>query len=61
MFLLVLCCFYNVDITSTCVGWYSQGISQGVRSSTGAVRVAEERLRRLTTMPSSGYVPIMTV
>ncbi|KAL2339443.1 hypothetical protein Fmac_007383 [Flemingia macrophylla] len=30
-----------------------QGITQGVRSSTRAVRLAEERLRRLTTVPSS--------
>ncbi|CAJ1974590.1 unnamed protein product [Sphenostylis stenocarpa] len=30
-----------------------QEITQGVRSSTRVVRLAEERLRRLTTMPSS--------
>ncbi|XP_047181819.1 uncharacterized protein LOC124848226 isoform X1 [Vigna umbellata] len=30
-----------------------QEITQGVRSSTRAVRLAEERLRRLTTVPSS--------
>eukprot|EP00256_Glycine_max_P035354 XP_006581735.1 uncharacterized protein LOC100792910 isoform X1 [Glycine max] len=36
-----------------------QEITQGVRSSTRAVRLAEERLRRLTTVPSSGYAPIM--
>lgn len=32
-----------------------QEISQGVRSSTRAVRVAEDRLRRLTTMTPMGW------
>lgn len=34
---------------------YSQEITQGVRSSTRAVRLAEERLRRLTNMSPIGY------
>ena len=33
-----------------------QGITQGVRSSTRAVRVAEERLRRLTNMSPTGFL-----
>lgn len=34
---------------------FSQEITQGVRSSTRAVRLAEERLRRLTNMKTIGY------
>ncbi|GKD79031.1 hypothetical protein Tco_1341652, partial [Tanacetum coccineum] len=33
----------------------SQEITQGVKSSTRAVRLAEERLRRLTNMNPSGF------
>lgn len=33
----------------------SQEITQGVRNSTRAVRLAEERLRRFTTTPPSGF------
>ncbi|XP_004142034.1 uncharacterized protein LOC101204218 isoform X1 [Cucumis sativus] len=38
-----------------------QGITQGVRSSTRAVRVAEERLRRLTNMSPTASVQEMTI
>ncbi|KAG5045913.1 hypothetical protein AAZX31_06G139200 [Glycine max] len=38
-----------------------QEITQGVRSSTRAVRLAEERLRRLTTVPSSASLQGMTI
>lgn len=31
-----------------------QGLTQGVRSSTRAVRLAEERLRQFSSMPQSG-------
>ena len=40
------------------IGFCSQEITQGVKSSTRAVRVVEERLRRLTNMGPSGYLAI---
>ncbi|KAF8411550.1 hypothetical protein HHK36_004104 [Tetracentron sinense] len=39
-----------------CVCMCSQGITQGVRSSTRAVRLAEDRLRRLTTTTPTALV-----
>ncbi|KAK8465660.1 hypothetical protein PHAVU_009G140000 [Phaseolus vulgaris] len=46
------------DLTTE-LGHIGQGITQGVRSSTRAVRLAEERIRGLTTMPSSASLQEM--
>lgn len=44
------------DISSPSWNFPSQDITQGVRSSTRAVRIAEERLRQLTNMAPPGFL-----
>lgn len=47
------------SLSSVC-NLHRQEITQGVRSSTKAVRLAEERLRRLTNMAPPGYISLFS-